>query len=266
MLFWELFKLSRQRRTYLGLGAAALVPIIFVAAIEITHRGPEAGDAPFAAQLFSNGLVIPLITLAFGSFVMLPAIVVLVAGDTVAGEASAGTLKTILSRSIGRTRFFLVKVAAVALYTLAVLVVFAGVGLLAGWLVVGLKPLAGPDGTPIPVGEGIALIWACAGVLALPLLALAAVVVFLSAATHNSTASVVGGIVFVLLLRLVSGLGLTGFLDPYLITNQFDAWLNLLRQPVDWPPVVRAIWVSVLWMVGFFLGAWGIFVRRDILG
>jgi hypothetical protein len=50
MIRWELYKLLRQRRTFLGLGATALVPVLFVAAIEITRRGPDAGEVPFAAQ------------------------------------------------------------------------------------------------------------------------------------------------------------------------------------------------------------------------
>ena len=34
---WELFKLRYQKRTYLGLGAAVLVPILFVLAIHFRH-------------------------------------------------------------------------------------------------------------------------------------------------------------------------------------------------------------------------------------
>ena len=103
------------------------------------------------------------------------------------------------------------------------------------------------------------------GLVALPLLALAAFAVFLSSVTHNSVASVVGGVVLILLLQLVSTLGLGGLLDPYLLTNQFPAWLNLMRDPVDWAPIVRAAWVSLLWAIASFLAAWAVFVRRDVL-
>ena len=265
MVRWELFKLIRQRRTFLGLGAAAIVPLLFLAAVVITQDGPPPGEAPFAAQLLSNGLVIPLITLGFGSVVLLPLLAVLVAGDAVAGEVSAGTLKTILGRSVGRTGLFWAKVAAVGIYTLAVVVVFVGVGLLAGWLAVGFEPLAGLGGTPISVGQGILLTWAGAGVVAMPLLALAAFAVFLSSVTHNSVASVVGGVVLILLLQLVSTLGLGGILDPYLLTEQFSAWLSLMRDPIDWAPIVRAAWVSFSWATASLLAGWAVFVRRDVL-
>lgn len=265
MVRWEVFKLLRQRRTFLGLGSAAVVPILILAAVLLTPGGPEAGDAPFATQLLTNGLVIPLIALGFGSVVLLPLLTVLVAGDAVAGEVSAGTLKTVLGRSVGRSGLFGAKAAAVGIYTLAVILVYSGVGTLAGWLALGFRPLAGLGGAPITVGEGITLIWSGSALVALPLLALAAFAIFLSAATHNSVASVVGGVVLLLLLQLLSSLGLGGALDPYLLTNQFDAWLNLARDPIDWAPIVRAALVSLAWGATFLLLAWAIFVRRDVL-
>lgn len=265
MIRWELYKLLRQRRTFLGLGATALVPILFVVALEITGHGPRSGDTPFAAQLLENGLVVPLITLSFSTFVLLPLVVVFVAGDSVAGEVSAGTLKTILGRSVGRTGLFLSKAAAVAIYCLVVPSVLVMVSLIVGYLVEGFEPIAGLGGTLISVGRGIAFAWAGAGLVALPLMGLAAFALFLSTVTHNSLGSGVGAVVLVLLLRLASGLGLAGPLDPYLLTNQFEAWLNLTRDPIVWEPIIRSIWVSLLWAATFLATAWAVFIRRDIL-
>jgi ABC-2 type transport system permease protein len=265
LIRWELYKLLRQRRTFLGLGATALVPILFVIALEITGHGPRSGDTPFAAQLLENGLVVPLITLSFATFVLLPLVVVFVAGDSVAGEVSAGTLKTILGRSVGRTGLFFSKAAAVAIYCLVVPAVLVGGALATGYLSSGFEPIAGPGGALIGVGRGIAFAWASAGLVALPLMALSAFALFLSVATHNSLGAGVGAVVLVLLLRLASGLGLAGPLDPYLLTNQFEAWLNLTRDPIVWEPVIRSAWVSLLWAAVFLAAAWAVFVRRDVL-
>ena len=265
MIRWELYKLLRQRRTFLGLGATALVPVLFVAAIEITRRGPDAGEVPFAAQLLDNGLVVPLITLGFATFVLLPLVVAFVAGDSIAGEVSAGTLKTILGRSVSRTELFFSKVAAITVYCLAAPAILVGVGLVAGYLTGGFEPLAGPGGALIGVGRGIALVLSGAGLVALPLLGLAAFAIFLSAATQNSLGAGVGAVVLVLLLRLASSLGLAGPLDPYLLTNQFEAWLNLTRDPISWDPIIHSAWVSLLWTASFLAAAWAIFARRDVL-
>ncbi|MGH3146190.1 MAG: hypothetical protein ACRDTR_10365, partial [Rubrobacter sp.] len=75
----------------------------------------------------------------------------------------------------------------------------------------------------------------------------------------------VGAVILVLLLRLASGLGLAGPLDPYLITNQFEAWLNLARDPIAWEPIVRSLVVSLIWGATSLATAWLIFTRRDVL-
>src|ERR1700750_1524619 len=65
---WELFKLRYQKRTYLGLGAAALVPILFVVAVHFRHhRGDNGNDFAFASYLTKSGLVVPLVLLLFGA-------------------------------------------------------------------------------------------------------------------------------------------------------------------------------------------------------
>jgi ABC-2 type transport system permease protein len=263
MIRWELYKFLRQRRMLFGLGATALVPVLFVAALEITRQGPPEGEAPFATQLLENGLVVPLVTLAFATFVLLPLVIAFVAGDAIAGEVSGGTLKTILSRSVGRTELFFSN--AVALYCVAAPAILAAVGLAAGYLAGGFEPLAGPGGAPISVGRGIALVWGGAALVSVPLMALAAFAILLSVTTQNSLGAGVGAVVLVLLLRLASGLGLAGPLDPYLLTNQFEAWLNLARDPIAWEPIVRSLLVSLVWGAASLAAAWAVFTRRDVL-
>ncbi len=168
MTRWELYELLRHRRTLFALSATALVSILFVAALEITRRGPDPGEAPFATQLLDNGLVVPLVTLASATFVLLPLVVAFVVGDAIAGEVSAGTLKTVLARSVDRTELFFCKAAAVGLYCVAAPAILAAVGLLAGYLAGGFAPLAGPGGAPISVGRGVALVWGGAGLVSIP--------------------------------------------------------------------------------------------------
>ena len=62
---WELRKLRAQKRTYLGLGAAALVPCLFIVALMVETGGPER--VPFGRYVRETGLAIPLVLLLFGS-------------------------------------------------------------------------------------------------------------------------------------------------------------------------------------------------------
>ena len=81
---WELRKLRAQKRTYLGLGAAVLVPIVFSVAVAI--QPGEPADVPFGRYINDTGLAFPLVTLLFGSIWFYPLIAALVSGDIVANE------------------------------------------------------------------------------------------------------------------------------------------------------------------------------------
>src|SRR5436305_11250190 len=99
---WELRKLVSLKRTYLGLGFAALMPLIFVIAVAARNHPPR--DIPFGRYALDSGLAVPLVVLTFGSYWLFPLITALVAGDIVASEDQHGTLKTILTRSVERAQ------------------------------------------------------------------------------------------------------------------------------------------------------------------
>ena len=101
---WEIVKLLAQKRTYLGIGAAALVPVIFVTVLVFQSGGPN--DVPLGRYIRDTGLAVPFVVLFFMSIWGLPLITALVAGDIVASESQNGTLKTILTRSRERGQGF----------------------------------------------------------------------------------------------------------------------------------------------------------------
>ena len=121
---WELRKLRAQKRTYLGLGAAAIVPLIFITALLTAGGGPD--EVPFGRYVRETGLAIPLVGLIFSSVWLFPLITALVAGDIVASEDTHGTLKTILTRSTERWQIFVGKLLAALTYAFVALVVFVG--------------------------------------------------------------------------------------------------------------------------------------------
>src|SRR5205085_6553610 len=62
---WEVLKLLAQKRTYLGLGAAMIVPVIFVVVLQIQSGGPN--DVPLGRYIRDSGIVTPLVVLLFMS-------------------------------------------------------------------------------------------------------------------------------------------------------------------------------------------------------
>jgi ABC-2 type transport system permease protein len=261
---WELRKLRAQKRTYLGFGMAAIVPILFVVALALRGGGPN--DVPFGRYVRETGLAIPPVLLIFGSIWLFPLIVALVAGDIVANEDGNGTLKTILTRSVDRHQVFLAKALAALTYALAALALFAGVGLLLGGLRYGLHPLTSLSGTKIPVGRALGLMAAALGAYLLPVIAVASIALLLSTVTRNSAAAIVGTLMISLLLQLIGVISGLDALKPYLLSTQFDAWQGLLREPADWAPIVRAAWVCALYALPAFGAGLAVFVRRDVAG
>jgi len=261
---WELRKLRAQKRTYLGLGAAAGVPILFVVATSLRGGGPN--DVPFGRYIHDTGLAIPFVLLLFGSIWMFPLITALVAGDIVASEDGNGTLKTILTRSLERGQVFGGKLLAAFTYAIAALVLNVAVALVAGVIASGFNPLVSLSGTTVSAPKGLLLVGGALLVYLIPIVAIACVGVLLSTITRNSAASVVGTLMFSLILQLVGILPGLGGLHPYLLTTQFDAWQGLLREPIDWQPVGRAAWVCTLYAVPAVVWAYLAFLRRDVAG
>jgi ABC-2 type transport system permease protein len=263
---WELRKLLAQKRTFIGLGAAVAVPLIFVIALAADSGGGGPEGLPFAEYVRETGFAVPLVSLAFGAFWLLPLITALVAGDIVATEDHNGTLKTILTRSVERWHVFAGKVLAALTYTAVVLFSYVGIALVAGGLVWGFDPLTTLSGTEI--GPSRALLLTAAGTLAylLPMTAIAAIGVLLSTLTRNSAAAVVGTLMVSIFVQIIGSISALDALDPYLLSTQFNAWQGILREPTDWDPIVRSAWVCALYALPALGWSLTAFLRRDVTG
>jgi ABC-2 type transport system permease protein len=261
---WELRKLVAQKRTFIGVGAALAVPLIFIIALLADTDGGGPEGVPFGEYVRESGLAIPLVCLYFGAIWLLPLITALVAGDIVAAEDHNGTLKTILTRSVDRWHVFAGKLLAALTYTLAILTTYVAVGVVVGGIAFGFEPLTTLSGTTVGVGRALYLTAAGTLTYALPLMAIASIALLLSTLSRNSAAAVVGTLMVSIALQIVGSISALDFLDPYLLSTQFNAWEGLLREPVDWDPVIRAAWVSALYAFPAIAWAFTVFLRRDV--
>jgi ABC-2 type transport system permease protein len=261
---WELLKLLAQKRTYLGLGAAMLVPSIFVTVLLLKSGGPN--DIPLGRYIRQTGLATPFVVLFFMSIWAFPLLTALVAGDIVAAESHNGTLKTILTRSRDRGQIYAGKALASLTYTAAILLAMGLVGLLAASFAWGFDPLTSLSGTTVSFWHGLGLLGASLGIYLLPMAGIAAFGLFLSTVTRNSAASVVGTLMWALLMQLLGVLPGTEAIRPYLLGTQFEAWHGFLRTPADWVPVVRALWVCAFYILIPFGVGYVVFLRRDVAG
>jgi ABC-2 type transport system permease protein len=262
---YELMKLRFQKRTYLGLGAAAIVPIIFVLAVHI-HRHDNGGGFVFASYLDRSGLAVPLVILLFGAVWMFPLITALVAGDIIASEDHNGTLKTIFTRSLERWEIFAGKLLAAVTYGVAAIFLSGTIAVIAGCLQSGFNSLQSLSGTIVSAPKALELVYASLGIYLIPILSIVCIGLLLSSVTRNSAAAVVGTLMVSLLFQLIGILPGLENLQPYLLSTQFNAWQGLLRTPIDWAPILRAVWVCAIYGGVAVSAAFLVFLRRDVAG
>jgi ABC-2 type transport system permease protein len=261
---WELLKLLAQKRTYLGLSVAVLVPLMFTFVLIIKPGGPN--DIPLGRYIRETGLALPFVVLFFMSIWAFPLITALVAGDIVASESHNGTLKTILTRSRNRGQIYAAKVLAAFTYTAVVVLAMGTVAVVAACIEWGFNPLTSLSGTTVSAEHALGLLAASLAIYAWPMAAIAAFGIFLSTVTRNSAAAVVGTLMWALLMQLLGVLPGTESIRPYLLGTQFQAWHGFLRTPADWAPVVRALWVCAFYVAIPLAAGYLVFLRRDVAG
>src|SRR5689334_18718349 len=142
MIAVELRKLARRPRTWVAIGLLNLLPTVVAILLAVTKIGPRPGEGPaFLSAVLSNGSLFAVAALAIVLPLFLPVAVAVIAGDSIAGEAQAGTLRYLLIRPVGRTKLLVAKLVAVFAFVATAVVIVAGIGLLTGSLLLGNAPL-----------------------------------------------------------------------------------------------------------------------------
>ena len=121
----ELVKMLRRPRTWVVIALIDALPTLVAFLLALTDVGPRPGTGPaFLSAVLSNGVLFPAAALAIVLPLFLPVSVAIVSGDSIAGEAQAGTLRYLLARPAGRTRLLVAKLVTVlAFVAMAVVVV-----------------------------------------------------------------------------------------------------------------------------------------------
>jgi ABC-2 type transport system permease protein len=264
--YWELRKLAAQKRTWLGILAAALTPALFWFSIQISKITPNDGpyEDPLGQGLHHSGLALLPVVLSEINFIGPAMLAALVAGDIVAGEDVGGTLKTILTRSVRRGQILAGKTLAVFSYIIAALIVYSVFGTavaVAGW---GFHPLANISGHTMSASQALGLTLVALAVYLVPVLALASFGLFLSVIARQSVAAVIGTIFYVLALQGINSIHAFAAAQPYNLVVQLKAWQGVFKTPADGGAIVHSLWLSLIYIVVPLAAAALIFKRRDV--
>ena len=265
MLLNELSTLFRRRRIQALLAALTLVPIAITLVVRFAG-GPANGEGPdFLAQVTHNGVFAVLAGLTITLPIFLPMAVSIVAGDAIAGEGGLGTLRYVLVRPAGRSRLLGVKAAAIGIFCLAATLVVAAAGLITGAIFFPIGRVTTLSGDTLPLASGMLRISAAAGVIGLSLFGLAAIGLFISTLTDVPVGAMAGTLGIFILIGVLDALPQTSAMHPWLLTNHWLSYSDLLRTHVQWGGITRNLGLQGLYAAIFGSAAWARFTTKDIL-
>ena len=133
------------------------LPLVVAIFIAVTHLAPPPGQgSAFLSAVLDDGQLYPAAALALVLPVFLPVAVAVVAGESIAGEASAGTLRYLLARPVGRTRLLVSKLISVTTFTLVAVVAVTVTSYATGVLILGPSRAAAVGTSPGGLSGSIA--------------------------------------------------------------------------------------------------------------
>ncbi|MEC4018830.1 ABC transporter permease subunit [Streptomyces sp. H27-D2] len=266
----ELGTTFRRWRTLALLGVLAAVPVLVGLAVKIeTSDGGSAGggggEGPaFIAQVTNNGLFLVFTSLAATLPFFLPMVIGVIAGDAVAGEAGAGTLRYLLVAPAGRSRLLLAKYATTMTFCLVATLVVALSALLTGALLFPLGDVTLISGVTVPFSEGLLRSVAIALVVAASLTGIAALGIFISTLTNSGIAAMATTIGLLITVQILDVIPQLHAVQPYLFSHYWLSFADLLREPVYWDELMRNLGLQALYVAVFGSAAWARFTTRDI--
>lgn len=259
----ELRLIAGRRRNIAGLGVLAAVPIIIAIAVRVSEAD-SAGGPPFVNAITGNGLFVAFAALTVELPLFLPLAIAAVSGDAIAGEANLGTLRYLLTLPAGRTRLLLVKYASLVISAVFATALVAGVGAVVGVALFGAGDMMTLSGIQIGFGAALWRLVLCVGYIAAGLAALAAIGLFISTLTEQPVGAMVALVLVNVMMFALDSINQLSWLHPWLLTNWWTAYADLLRTPMHTEVVTRGLLVAAAYAAVFWLAAWARFSNKDV--
>ncbi|MET9294791.1 ABC transporter permease [Streptomyces sp. NPDC003077] len=263
----EAMRQFRRRRTLVSLGLVIVLPLVLLAAFSI-------GGPPADADGGSPGLV-PLATASgpnFAAFVLfastgflLPVVVALYCGDTVASEANWSSLRYLLAAPVPRARLLTGKLVVALGYGAVTVVLLPAVALAAGSAAYGWGDVQLPTGGVMPASDVLWRMTVIAGYAYGSLLVVGAAAFWLSTATDAPLGAVGGAVGLSIVSTILDTVTALGPVRDFLPTHWQYAWTDVLQPEVEWTGMVQGLVVSVSYAVVFVALAFRGFSRKDIV-
>jgi len=256
-----------RKRNLLLLAVTVVFPVVIGIALRLAAPHPQGGNGPgvaFFNQLAGNGVFLSFIALSTLLILVLPVVVAVVAGDSVAGEAGYGTLRYLLAVPAGRTRLLAVKFATIVLWGLCATVIVSGVALAMGAVLFPIGPVTLLSGTTVPLADGLVRLLFVTLYVAAAMAALGAVGLAVSTLTEHAIGAIAAIVVLVVTSEVVDNVPQLAAIGPYLPTHWWLSFDSVLRAPVDTSTLLKGLLSFAVYTVLFGSFAWARFTSADV--
>jgi ABC-2 type transport system permease protein len=259
-----------RRRNQLLLAVVVLFPLLIGIGLKLAAPhgggggGPSSGGAAFFNQLAGNGVFLTFIALSLLLILVLPVVMAVISGDSVAGEAGYGTLRYLLTVPAGRTRLLAVKYLAIVVWAVVATFIVSVVALVVGVILFPVGPVTLLSGTTVSLGAGLVRVlfvtlYVCAAMAALGAIGLA-----VSTFTEHAIGAIAAVMILVVASEVVDQIPQFAPVAPYLPTHWWNSFDALLRTPVDTTTLWHGLLSFAIYAAVFCAIAWARFTSADV--
>jgi ABC-2 type transport system permease protein len=257
----QLFRL----RTYIALGLMAGIPTLLTLAFKFGGHPGNDRERSFFSVATSSGLNVPLAALSAMSVFLIPIVVLIFAGSSVAEEANWGSLRYLLIRPVSRSRLLASKLTVAATLGVAAILIVVTVGTLEGIVAFGWHPVTSPTFGIFQPGDALGrialatlyVIWSMSGIVAFGFL--------LSTMTTSSMGAVSGAMGVAIVSQILEAIQPLKNLRSFLPTHYWHAWESLFANPTNTDHLIRGVLLQAPYVIVLLGLAWWWFQRKDIM-
>jgi ABC-2 type transport system permease protein len=248
------------------LAVLAGIPVLVGVALKLSGPGPGGGGGgpAFLDQVAGNGVFLAFASLTVLLTLVLPLTMAVVSGDSMAGEASHGTLRYLLAVPAGRTRLLAVKYAAVVIFGLAACATVAVAALIVGVILFPVGPVTLLSGSTVSLGAGLLRLLLVTLYVAAAMAALGAIGLAVSTFTEHPIGAIAAILVLAVASEVSDAVPQFSAIHPYLPSHWWLSFGAILRSPAGGPELTHGLLSFALYVIIFTAIAWARFTSADV--
>ncbi len=264
----ELRLIFRRLRNLALLSVLVVLPLLLGIALWVAapHHGDGGGgpDASFIDQLAGNGVFLSFIALTIMMTLVLPLVVAVVSGDSIAGEAGYGTLRYLLTVPAGRARLLSVKYTAVMIFGFVSCLLVSGVSLIVGVALFPVGPVTLLSGTTVSLADGLLRLLFVTLYVTAAMAALGAIGLAISTLTEHAIGAIAAIMILAVASEVADNVPQFAVVHPFLPTHWWLSFDSLLRSPIATGDLVHGLLSFGVYVVIFGAIAWARFTTANV--